>query len=84
MTTVADRLERINRYPLVRHPGTVTIEHDQTWTFVAWAAHLHDADPTNFAHLAADAEYLPRSPLADRMRAAVTAEQHRRGGERRG
>lgn len=52
--------------------------------YEAWAAHLHDADPTNFAHLAADAEYLPRSPLAEKMRAAITAEQHRRGGEGRG
>jgi hypothetical protein len=48
---------------------------DVIWTgFTAWTAHLHDAEPVNFGHTAADAEYLPPSPVADRMRAAVNAE----------
>lgn len=52
--------------------------------FEVWAAHLRTAGPEQLAHIAADAEYLPPSPLATRMRAAVNAEQNRRGGEGRG
>lgn len=59
--------------PAVRAPG------DLVWTLLpAWAAHLHDADPVTFQHMAADAEYPPRSPLADRMRSWVDAEQQLR------
>jgi hypothetical protein len=49
--------------------------------FEVWAAHLRTAGPEQLAHIAADAEYLPPSPLATRMRAAVNAERdERRGG----
>jgi hypothetical protein len=52
---------------------------DIVWAgFTAWADHLHDADPLQLAHVAADVEYLPPSPVADRMRAEVDAEQQLR------
>lgn len=62
-------------------PTAPAVEHmpDVIWAgFTAWADHLHDADPLQLAHVAADAEYLPPSPVADRMRAEVDAELHAR------
>lgn len=89
MTTAAERLARISRYPLTRKPGPVAVpavEPADIWQFVAWHQQVvHDADPTNFEHLADDACYLPKSPAADWIRAEIASERAaRRGGAGRG
>lgn len=82
MSTVAEQLEYISRYPVTRRPGTTKVAPITSGDFEAWATHLRTAGPEQLAHIAADAEYLPPSPLATRMRAAVNAERdERRGGE---
>lgn len=62
-------------------PAPVTIP-DVIWpdALNTWAAHLHGVDPVNLQHVAADAEYLPPSPVADAMRKAVEHELIERAG----
>lgn len=58
--------------PAVRTPGP-----DVTWGrfLQGFAVRLHAADQLQLDHLAADVECFPPSPVAERMRAAVAAEQ---------
>lgn len=64
--------------PIAPPVRTTTLDAFWVHALDTWTEHLHAADKIQLAHIASDAEYLPPSPVADRMRAEVDAEQKSR------